>query len=73
MQLFVKYKNRFIRIMSGILMTVALAGCASYGQTEQVAGEPERCNSGTTLVCTHRMGEVIDCSCKSKSGLEDVF
>ncbi len=73
MQLLVKYKNRFIRLIFGILMTASLVGCSSYGPTQQVASEPERCNSGATLVCTHRMGEVIDCSCKSKSGLEDVF
>lgn len=73
MQLLDKYKNRIVRIIAGLLMSAAVAGCANQSQGDPVASNGGQCPAGATLVCAHRMGEVISCSCKSKSGLEDVF
>ena len=73
MQLIDKYKNRIVRIIAGLLMSAAVTGCVNQSQADPVAGNGGQCPAGTTLVCAHRMGEVISCSCKSKAGLEDVF
>jgi hypothetical protein len=50
-----------------------VAGCANRSLADPVASNGDQCPTGTTLVCAHRMGEVVSCSCKSKVGLEDVF
>ncbi len=73
MQLSAKHQNRFIRMMTSLLMFAALAGCASQSRTEPVANSGQRCEAGTTLVCAHRMGEVVGCSCESKSGLDEIL
>ncbi len=73
MQISANYRSRMVRIMAGVLMIVAVAGCASQSQTGPVASDGQRCETGTTLVCEHRLGKVTSCSCESKSGLDEIF
>jgi hypothetical protein len=73
MQLSAKYRNQFVRIMAVVLISVVVTGCASQSQTGPVASDNRRCETGTTLVCEQRLGEVVSCSCESKSGLDEIF